>query len=156
LGRWAKSLKFKVRNAKRMDYSFIVGGLEDIRHHAGWLKRYTKATISDRMDIKKAILGRRIRVVEHNNRPIGFINFSTDSEIMYFQSKFVWVDLIYVRKMYRGKGVGALLYKDVCRIARTRGIKRVVVDVFEANKKSILFHKRLGFKRVYTIYQKKL
>jgi L-amino acid N-acyltransferase YncA len=149
-------LKFRIRNAKRSDYHFIVNGLEDVRHHAGWLKRYTKATISDRKDIKLAIAGRRVRVVEHNNRPVAFINFSTDSEIMYFKEKFIWVDLVYVRKRYRGKGLGNRLYRDVARIARKRGIRKIVVDVFEANKKSIVFHKKQGFKPVYMIYQKKL
>jgi len=32
----------------------------------------------------------------------------------------------------------------------------MAVDIFEANKGSRNFHKRLGFKAVYTIYQKNI
>lgn len=146
----------KVRYAKQSDIGFILGGLEDTRRHAGWLKRYTKATYSDKKDIREAIRERRIRVAEQGNKPIGFLNFSTDSEIMYFRERFLWIDLVYVRKMCRRKGVGSLLYKDLTRIARKKGLKKLVIDIFDANKKSIIFHKKRGFKPLYTIYKREI
>jgi|TARA_B100001964_G_C14116293_1_gene546260 L-amino acid N-acyltransferase YncA len=49
-----------------------------------------------------------------------------------------------------------MLYADVIGIAKKKGYKKVVIDIFEENKRSLGFHDKLGFKPLYTIYQKKL
>ena len=56
----------------------------------------------------------------------------------------------------RGKGLGKLLYKDAIKIAKEKGCKRIILDIFAANQNSINFHKTLEFKPIYTIYQKKI
>ena len=73
---------------------------------------------------------------------------------MYIYEKVFWVDLVYVDERYRGKGIGKMLYKDAVKIARGKGFNKIVIDVFDSNKNSLEFHKKLGFEPVYTIFRK--
>ena len=95
------------------------------------------------------------RVLE--NRPKQqFLCFRTDFKVIYVNERFFWVDLIYVKEDHRGKGIGTLLYDDAVKIASKIGYNKIVIDVFDANKNSRKFHRALGFKPIYTIYQKEV
>ena len=46
---------------------------------------------------------------------------------MHVYDKFLWIDLIYIKKDYRNKGLGKLLYKDVIKIAKKKGFKDIFI-----------------------------
>ena len=144
----------KIRYVKDSDFNFLIEGLEKNRVLENRPQKDIKAKESDKKEFRQAIRKKNIRVLEENGKPIAFLDFRTDFKVMHIYDKFFWVDLIFVREDYRGKGLGKLLYKDAIKKAKKKGFKKIVIDVFEANKNSVEFHKRLGFKPIYTIYHK--
>ena len=145
-----------LRYAKDSDFDFLVKGLEKNRTLENRPKGQIKAEPSDKRQLRQAIKNKNVRVIEEGGGPIAFLYFRTDFEVMYMNESFFWVDLIYVKEDHRGKGIGKLLYYDAVKIARGKGYNKIVIDVFDANEKSRKFHIALGFKPVYTIYQKGL
>ena len=149
-------LLMEIRYAIDNDFSFIVEGLEKTRIIEKRPEKDIKAKISDKNRIKQAIKNRNIRVMEENDEIIGFLFFLTDFKIMLIHDRFIWIDLIFIDEKHRGKGYGKLLYDDCIKIGNKLGLKKIVIDVFEANKNSINFHKKIGFNPLYSIYQKEI
>lgn len=146
----------KLRYARDSDFNFLIEGLEKNRALENRPKQQLKAKPSDKRQLKQAIKNKNIRVLAENGEPIAFLYFRPNFEVMYIARKAFWVDLIYVEKGHRRRGLGKLLYEDAVKIARKRGFKKIVVDVFEANRDSGKFHKALGFEPIYTIFQKEI
>ena len=145
-----------IRYAQEDDFNFIVEGLEKTRIIEKRPEKDIKAGISDKRKIKKAIKTKNIRVLVEEEKLIGFIFFLTDYDVMLIHQKFLWIDLIFINEDFRGKGYGKLLYEDSIKIAKKLGIKKIVIDIFEANRNSLNFHKKIGFKPLYAIYYKEL
>lgn len=146
----------KRRYAKSTDLDFLIEGLEKNRVLENRPNGQIEARPSDKEQFKQAIANRNIRVVEQNAEPVAFIYFRTDFKIMYLNERVFWVDVIYVKEDYRKCGLGGLLYKDVIHIARKKGFKKIIIDIFESNPASRKFHHALGFQPIYTIYQKEI
>ena len=146
----------KIRYAKDSDFDFLINGLEKNRILENRPKKDIKAKPSDKKEFRIAIKKKNIRIVEEDKKPIAFIYFRTDFKVMYIYDKFFWVDLIYVKENQRGKRLGKKLYEDVFKIAKKKGYKRIIIDIFDANTNSLGFHKKVGFKPIYTIYEKRV
>ena len=146
----------KFRYAKEEDIYFLIEGLEKNRVLENRPKKDAKAKPADIKEFKTAIRNKNIRIIEDKGEPVAFLYFRTGFKVMYIHEKFFWVDLIYVKEGYRGRGLGKRLYNDAIRIAKKKGFSKVVIDVFEANANSVGFHKKLGFKPIYAIYQKRI
>ena len=146
----------KIRHAKDSDFEFIIEGLEKTRIIDKRAKKDIKANLSDKRFFRNAIKKKHIRVIENKEEPIGFLNFMTKQKLPYINDKFFWIDLIYIKENYRKKGLGKLLHKDVIKIAKKKGYKTIMLDIFDSNKNSQKSHKKLGFKPVYTTYKKKI
>lgn len=54
------------------------------------------------------------------------------------------LDDIYVKKEYRGKGLGEAMLKEIARDASSRGFERIDFQVLDWNEPSIQFYKNLG------------
>jgi predicted GNAT superfamily acetyltransferase len=63
---------------------------------------------------------------------------------------FVYIDRIVVSSAARGLGLARLLYEDLFRLTRQRGIERITceIDTDPPNPASQRFHERLGFQEV--------
>lgn len=55
-----------------------------------------------------------------------------------------------VAESLRGRGIGAHLIDDAARIARTRGISQLSLDVADSNPRARALYERLGFERIST------
>ena len=146
----------KIRFAIGSDYNFLIEGLEKNRILENRAKKDIPAKESDKIEFKDAIKKKNIRIIEDKRKPVAFLYFRTDFKIMYIYEDFFWVDLIYVREDYRGKGLGKSLYNDAVKIAKKKGFKKIIIDIFDSNKNSIGFHKKLDFKPIYAIYKKNI
>ena len=144
----------KIRFATLKDFDLLIEGLEDIRKHEGY--KYIHAKEKDKLDYRKAIKNKNIKIIEVNGKKAGFLYFKLNFKLMYIDEKFLWVQRIYVRKEFRGKGFSRILYNNAIKIARKNGLGKIFCDVYAVNKKSIKVHKKIGFSPIYTIYQKKL
>ncbi|HEX42804.1 MAG TPA: GNAT family N-acetyltransferase [Phycisphaerales bacterium] len=143
-----------IRYARDNDLEFLIAGLQDNRAIERRREDERAASTTDIGELRQAIREGTIRVLEDEGEPVAFLYFRTDFDVLYIRGPFFWIDLVYVRKDYRRRGLGRRLYEDALTIARERGFERVVVDVFEANEGSRRFHRQLGFEPVYTIYQR--
>jgi L-amino acid N-acyltransferase YncA len=147
----------RVRDARESDVSFLVEGLESNRALEERRPEDIGATRADREGLKEGIARKNIRIVEVDGEAVGFLYFRPDFRVMYLEKgRVFWVDLVYVKQGHRGKGLGRLLYEDAARIAREGGFDRMVIDIFAANANSQKFHDKVGFKAVYTIYEKEV
>lgn len=61
-----------------------------------------------------------------------------------WKGKTVHLEDLIVRKEFRGKGLGAALYKKVMEFAQKNGVKRVEWAVLDWNKTAIQFYKKTG------------
>ena len=69
---------------------------------------------------------------------------------LYFIAYFTWVgkslylDDLYVKKEYRGKGIGKLLINNIFEVAKKENCKRLRWQVLDWNSPAIDFYKKLG------------
>ena len=55
---------------------------------------------------------------------------------------------IFIKKLYRDKGIGEFMIRQALKYARKEGIKIVELSVFANNGRAIHLYKKLGFKKV--------
>lgn len=149
----------KLRYARDSDMGLLIEGKERISAIEKWPEKYVKAGESVIHDYRRAIAEKRIRVVEKDGEPVAFLYFRPGFEVMYMKEygndrNYLWIQRIYVKESERGKGLARMLYDDAARIARGMGLSRIVCDVFDINGNSVKAHKRMGFRPVYSIYER--
>jgi predicted GNAT superfamily acetyltransferase len=94
-----------------------------------------------------------------DGQPAGFLlGMTSDADydspnFLYFRGRytgFLYVDRIAVAAPFRKLGVGALLYRDAERLARSKGLRRTCceVNLLPPNPGSMAFHARVGFSKV--------
>lgn len=71
-------------------------------------------------------------------------------------SPFVWVSNVFVEPGCRRGGVGRALYARVEALARAKGLRSVMCDVYKSNPESMGFHERLGYVPRVVIMEKLL
>jgi len=82
-------------------------------------------------------------IAEWNGEPVGFtvwfLNFST------FSGRYgIYLEDLFVRPAYRGKGIGKALLADLARTCVKNGWSRLQWSVLDWNAPSIAFYKSLG------------
>ena len=80
------------------------------------------------------------------------INFYLDKE----DKKFGDTHRLYVKKEFRGKGVGSKIKKELLKWLKNKKVKYVSTKMFIKNKASINLNKKFGFKLVAIRMQKTL
>ncbi|MBR2398122.1 MAG: GNAT family N-acetyltransferase, partial [Clostridia bacterium] len=101
-------------------------------------------------DKKKA----EVLLLEVENKPVGFAlffhNFST-----FLGKAGIYLEDLFVKKEYRGKGYGKALLKELAKIAVKRGCGRLEWSCLDWNKPSIDFYLSLSAKPMdeWTIYR---
>jgi predicted GNAT superfamily acetyltransferase len=149
-------MRFQKRFAKIEDLSFLIEGLEQNRILEKRPKKDIPARSEDLAEFHIAIKKKNILLMTSHARPIAFLYFRTDFKVLYIRQRFFWVDLIYVAEQFRGQGLGQRLYREAIKIARQKGFKKIIIDIFAANQNSTRFHEKMKFTPIYSIYQKKI
>lgn len=145
-----------LRTATRGDLTFLLQGLEENRRGEGRASAEVPATPEDHAAFERGIAEATILIAQEGNEPLGFLFYRTDFPVLYFKGPLFWIDLVFVSQAARGKGVGKALYEEAARLAKAGGFQRIVLDVFDANEGSLAFHDKMGFHRVYGIFEKTL
>ena len=84
-------------------------------------------------------------VVERNEKIVGFLNyFLTISS--FSMNPCLWVEDIFISQDYRSKGIGAMLFEEIRKIADARSCHKVEWLVRANNESGIQFYKKLGAK----------
>jgi L-amino acid N-acyltransferase YncA len=145
----------EIRDANEGDLSLLKEGLLNVRLIEKRPKKDIPLTDSDVESFRQGIMERTIRVIDdEKGEGAAFVYYRTDSPIPYVHGSFLWIDIIYVREGHRGKGYGTALYREMIETAKEKGLDRIVIDIFDANERSKVFHSDLEFRPFYTIYIK--
>ena len=103
--------------------------------------------VADEATLKKSLFsdpkGPEVLIAEEKKKPVGFVlffhNFST-----FLGKKGIYIEDLYVRPEYRGKGYGEAILKEIARLAKERSCGRVEWWVLDWNERAIKFYKKIG------------
>ncbi len=157
-------VQIKIRLAKMPDAKFVHRGIKDIvkiEEGAVWIERFLKR--SDRLKkISTAIRKKQIFVAFYGEKQIGAVWYIIAKKCPYgvdygaYSKKYIWINFSFVLKDFRNRGVGTKLYNEVFKVAKRKGIRALVTDVFAMNKRSMRFHKKVGFKpKIYLLFRER-
>ncbi|NNM44281.1 MAG: GNAT family N-acetyltransferase [Chlamydiae bacterium] len=103
--------------------------------------------VADEETLKNSLFfdpkGPEVLIGEENGKVVGFVlffhNFST-----FLGKKGIYIEDLYVRQEYRGKGYGEAILQEICQIAKERNCGRVEWWVLDWNERAINFYKKIG------------
>lgn len=90
-----------------------------------------------------------IFVAELDGKLIGMAEILKKRTVPYPLKKdreWVVLDTIVVKKEYRGKGIGNILFDSILDWTKDKKINRIEVNVYEFNNSAIKFYENLGFR----------
>lgn len=149
----------KIRNATKRDQDFVFDGISGIIDIEGGPHERALAYLPK---IKRAIGKGWIKVAASGSRPVGFAWYRVSRK--YFmgvdfvpaEEKYLWISWIYVAPAHRKKGIATSLYRHLEDVAKEKGAKRMLCDVETGNRQSHDYHRKGGFREIYSIYSKKV
>ncbi len=90
-------------------------------------------------------------IAEKENKVVGFGTYGTFRfKIGY---RFTIEHSVYVHKDFHGNGIGSLLLKELIELAKIQKLHTMIGVIDSENMGSIVFHEKLGFKKVGHIKQ---
>lgn len=139
-------MRFVVRPAGIADAEAIAA-----LHAASWRAAYRTIVPARRLDAAldrdrrrhwRATLARRrprdvVLLAEAAGRVLGFV-------AVWHGAGGAFVDNLHIQPELRGKRIGERLLRDVARVQRSRGARRMFLWAFVANRSAIRFYCRLG------------
>lgn len=83
------------------------------------------------LEVDKKIAGYMTLLIEHNkNRSLGYM------------------DTVYIKKEFRGKGYGKLMAKEFMKMVKVKGCEKMGLGTRIENKKAQKLYESLGFKQI--------
>jgi len=142
-----------LRYAVSEDISLILKFIKELADYEGMLQEVaaTEDLLSEWLFVKKKA---EVLIGECNGTPIGFAlffhNFST-----FLGQAGIYLEDLYVRPEYRGKGFGKAFLKKLAEIAVERGCGRLEWWCLNWNKPSIDFYLSMGAQPMkdWTVYR---
>ncbi len=136
-------MSFRIDPATPADVPLV---LEFIRELAEY-ERLAQAVVATERDVRAALFGERPAaeavIGRQDADPVGFAlffrNFST-----FLGRPGIYLEDLYVRPAFRGRGFGRRLLAHLARLARQRGCGRVEWSVLDWNAPAIAAYRRAG------------
>lgn len=137
--------KSTIRSATIEDVAVILQLIRDLATY----ERASEEVTATEDQLRDVLFGERpaaeVRLVFENETPVGFAlffhNFST-----WLGQPGLYLEDLFVKPEYRGKGYGRALLVDLAKIARERGCGRMEWAVLDWNEPAIEFYRKLGAK----------
>ena len=145
--------KLSFRNAKREDTALIIQFIKELAAY----EKMEDEVVADENTLEAWIFDKQkaeVIFALENGKEIGFAlffhNFST-----FLGRAGIYLEDLYVRQEYRGKGYGKAILKRLAAIAIERGCGRLEWWCLDWNKPSIDFYLSLGAKPMsdWTVYR---
>ncbi|MDL2310781.1 GNAT family N-acetyltransferase [Peptostreptococcaceae bacterium OttesenSCG-928-C18] len=134
--------QFKLRKTTREDTGLILGFIKELADY----EKMTDDVVATEELIEEHVFDKErveVLIAEENNIPIGFClffyNFST-----FVGRSGIYLEDIYLKPNYRGKGYGKIIFKELAKIAVERNCGRMEWVCLDWNKPSIDFYKKMG------------
>jgi ribosomal protein S18 acetylase RimI-like enzyme len=90
-----------------------------------------------------------IAEVEPGNAPVGYVVLTKpDLPLADISSKDAEVKRVYLLNRFRGAGMGRRLMQEAESYARSHGVERLLLGVYNGNDAAISFYEKLGYQRV--------
>jgi GNAT superfamily N-acetyltransferase len=132
-----------LRPARRDDIPLILALVAELADY----ERLAHEAVATPADFEDALFGARpaaeVLIAEVDGRPAGFalffISFST-----FLGKPGLYLEDLFVRPAFRGRGAGKRLMVELARIALERGYGRFEWSVLDWNSPAIGFYRRLG------------
>lgn len=132
-----------IRQSTIADVPLILSLIKEIAEYEKLLHEVT----ATEEDIKNSLFGERryaeVIIAEYNGKPAGqalfFHNFST-----FVGRPGIYLEDLFVRPEFRGKGVGKSLLLELIKIAKARKCGRVEWCVLDWNEPAINFYTKFG------------
>ena len=137
--------EFYIRSATRSDAPIILQLIRDLATY----ERAPDEVTATEDQLLRVLFGDKpaaeVRLVFESGTPVGFAvffhNFST-----WLGRPGLYLEDLFVKPEYRGKGYGRALLVDLAKIARSRGCGRMEWAVLDWNEPAIQFYRKLGAK----------
>lgn len=139
--------KISLRFADEKDIPVIYNLIKDLAKY----EKLLEDVMATEEILRENLFGEKryaeVIIAEFNEKPVGqalfFHNFST------FKGKpGIYLEDLYVKPEYRGKGIGKELLKKLIETAKERNCARVEWMVLDWNTSAIDFYKKLGAKEM--------
>ena len=85
-------------------------------------------------------------VYEENGKVIGYAYLGTWRDRSAY--RFSKESSVYVKEDMKGNGIGTLLYKELIKLAKERGIHAIIASITCPNELSFKLHEKLGFEKM--------
>jgi ribosomal protein S18 acetylase RimI-like enzyme len=84
-------------------------------------------------------------LVKDENQVAGYFSFTTDYST-WTAEKFLYLDCLYLKESYRGRGIGTQVMSFLQELARVQGYRNIQWQTPNFNVEAIRFYKRTGAK----------
>ncbi len=133
----------EIRTAKKEDVHLILSFIKELAEY----EHLAQEVVATEEMLTESLFGKdsitEVLLAYYNNKPVGFAlffhNFST-----FLGRKGIYLEDIYVKPQYRGKGIGKALLVKLAKIAKERNCGRLESAVLNWNKAAIEFFESLG------------
>ncbi len=135
--------KLAIRRAKVTDVPLILSLIKELAEY----EKLSKDVHATEKMLKESLFGKKkyaeVLIAEYNGEDAGFAlffhNFST-----FVGKPGIYLEDIFVRPQFRGKGIGKSLLLELVKLANERNCGRIEWAVLDWNEPSINFYKKLG------------
>lgn len=144
----------KIKRATKRDASVILSFIKELANY----EKLPKEVSATENHLRKWLFGKKAvaeaLIASLDNVPAGFALFF-HSFSTFLGKPGIYLEDLFVKKQFRGKGVGKKLLVEVANIAKKRECGRLEWSVLNWNKPAIDFYKKLGAKSLdeWTIYR---
>jgi GNAT superfamily N-acetyltransferase len=138
-----KNNTVKIKKAKKKDVPLILSLIKELAE----FEKLSHEVVSTEKDLRNSLFGKKkyaeVLLAYYDNEPVGmalfFHNYST------FEGKpGIYLEDLYVKPAFRGKGLGKALFLKLIKIAGKRKCGRVEWAVLDWNQSAIDFYSKLG------------
>ena len=130
----------------------------DLIRELAEFERLAHEVSADAAGLRRHLFGRRpaaeVLIAEVEGAPAGFaLFFHTFST--FIGKPGIYLEDLFIRPTYRGRGIGAAVLAHLARLALDRGCGRLEWSVLDWNEAAIAFYKRLGARPMadWTVYR---
>jgi GNAT superfamily N-acetyltransferase len=140
-------MAFKIREANESDVALILQFIRDLAEY----EKLAHVVVATEEQLRSTLFGSspaaEVILAEEDGTPAGFAlffhNYST-----FLAQRGLYLEDLFVKPEYRGRGYGKALLVRLAQIARERSCGRVEWAVLDWNEPSIAFYESLGARRM--------
>jgi GNAT superfamily N-acetyltransferase len=136
-------MTFEIREATESDVPLILQFIRDLAEY----EKLAHVVVANEAQLHSTLFGSsrfaEVLIAEEDGTPAGFALFFHNYSTFLAQPG-IYLEDLFVKSEYRGRGYGKALLARLAQIARDRNCGRVEWAVLDWNEPSIAFYKSLG------------